>query len=178
MLRRAGNHVPEGSPLRAELREVCEIAQTTLEHVRGLSMALHPSILDDAGLDEALEWYMSNVTRQLGLTVSFERSGRPVRVDKETGIHIYRILQEALSNVAHHAGTHEAAVRLRASDAGVELDVEDHGTGLDTTRERRGLGIVTMRERAALVGGTIEFKAPSGGGTLVRLHVPANAQGA
>jgi signal transduction histidine kinase len=178
MLRRAGNHAPEGSPLRAELREVCEIAQTTLEHVRGLSQALHPSILDDAGLEEAVDWYVSNVRRQLGLTVSFERSGPPVRLDKETGIHIYRILQEALSNVAHHAGTAEAAVRLRASDAALELDVEDHGTGLDATPERRGLGIVTMRERAELVGGTIEFTRPPGGGTLVRLHVPANAQGA
>ena len=178
MLQRAGNHAPDGSPLRAELREVAEIAQTTLEHVRGLSQALHPSILDEAGLDEAVEWYMSNVKRQLGITVSFERSGPPVRLDKETGIHIYRILQEALSNVAHHAGTAEAAVRLRSSDAGVELDVEDHGAGLDAITERRGLGIVTMRERAELVGGTIEFKRLPGGGTLVRLQVPANAKAA
>jgi signal transduction histidine kinase len=178
MLRRAGNHVPEGSPLRAELREISEIAQTTLEHVRGLSQALHPSILDDAGLDEAVEWYLSNVKRQLGLTVAFERSGPPLRLDKATGIHIYRILQEALSNVAHHAGTAEATVRLRASDAGLELDVEDRGSGLDTALERRGLGIVTMQERAKLVGGTIELTKPAGGGTLVRLHVPVHAEGA
>jgi signal transduction histidine kinase len=178
MLRRAGNHAPEGSPLRAELREVCEIAQTTLEHVRGLSQALHPSILDEAGLDEAVEWYISSVQRQLGLTVAFERSGPPIRLGKETGIHIYRILQEALSNVAHHAGTAEAAVRLRASDAALELEIEDHGRGLDGTPERRGLGIVTMRERAELVGGRIEFTTAAGGGTLVRLHVPASAPAA
>jgi signal transduction histidine kinase len=176
MLRRAGNHAAEGSPLRAELREISEIAQTTLEHVRGLSQALHPSILDDAGLDEAIESYVSNVRRQLGIAVSFERSGPPVRLEKETGIHIYRILQEALSNVAHHAGTSEAAVRLRTGDASLELDIEDRGAGLDVTPERHGLGIVTMRERAELVGGTIEFTRPAAGGTLVRLRVPASAQ--
>ena len=174
MLRRAGTHAPDGSPLRAELREVSEVAQTTLEHVRDLSQTLHPSILDNAGLDQAIDWYMSNVQRQLGLTVSFERSGPPLQIDRETGIHVYRILQEALSNVAHHAGTAEAAVRLRASGTGLELDVLDHGAGLDARRERRGLGIVTMRERAELVGGTIQFMTPAGGGTLVRLHVPGN----
>ncbi|HSL23703.1 MAG TPA: sensor histidine kinase [Vicinamibacterales bacterium] len=177
MLRRAGNHAPEASPLRAELREVSEIAQTTLDHVRSLSQALHPSILDDAGLDEAVEWYMSNVKRQLGITVSFERSGPPVRVQKETGIHVYRILQEALRNVAHHSGAAEAAVRLRAVNGTLELDVEDHGAGLNGSPDRRGLGMVSMRERAELVGGTIEFATPPGGGTLVRLRVPANAQG-
>ena len=178
MLRRAGTQTAEGSPLRAQLREVSEIAQASLEHVRDLSQALHPSILDDAGLDEALEWYMANVQRQLGLTVAFERSGPPVRVDRETGIHIYRILQEALSNVAHHADTPEAAVRLRSDRSGIELEVEDHGVGLDARPNRRGLGIVTMRERAELVGGTIEFAAPSGGGTLVRLRVPARTPSA
>ncbi len=176
MLRRAGNHAPEGSPLRAELREVREIAQTTLDNVRGLSQTLHPSILDDAGLDEALEWYVSNTERQLGLKVSFERSGTPVRVDKEIGIHVYRIVQEALSNVARHSCTQEATVRLRANGAALDLEVEDHGQGLGAATERRGLGIVTMRERAELLGGTLEFRKPAGGGTLVRLHVPANAK--
>jgi len=175
MLGRAGKHAPEGSPLRAELREVCEIAQTTLDNVRRLSQTLHPSILDDAGLDEALDWYVSNANRQLGLTVAFERSGPPVRLDKEVGIHVYRIVQEALSNVSRHSGTAEARVRLRATDAGLELEVEDHGSGLDETTERRGLGMLTMRERAELLGGTMEFVRPAGGGTLVRLRVPTQA---
>jgi len=178
MLHRAGSQTAEGSLLRAQLREVSEIAQTSLEHVRDLSQALHPSILDDAGLDEALEWYMANVRRQLGLEVTFERSGPPVRLDRETGIHIYRILQEALSNVAHHAETSAAAVRLRADPAGIELEVEDHGVGLDARPDRRGLGIVTMRERAELVGGAIEFATPPGGGTLVRLRVPTRTPSA
>ena len=75
MLGRAGRHAPEGSPLRAELREIGEIAQTTLDNVRGLSQSLHPSILEDAGLERTIEWYLSTLERQLGVTVSYERSG-------------------------------------------------------------------------------------------------------
>ena len=81
-------------------------------------------------------------------------------------------------NVAHHAATSEAAVRLRADPAGIELEVEDHGVGLDARPDRRGLGIVTMRERAELVGGAIEFATPPGGGTLVRLRVPTRTPSA
>jgi signal transduction histidine kinase len=178
MLGRAGKHAPEGSPLRADLREVCEIAQATLDHVRTLSQALHPSILEDAGLDEAVDWYVANAQRQLGLSVTLERSGPPVHLDKEVSIHVYRILQESLSNVSRHAGTSSAAVRLRATGTALELEVEDHGSGLNAATERRGLGIVTMRERAELLGGTIQFSRPAAGGTLVRLHVPAKVRAA
>lgn len=171
MLRRAGNHAPEGSPLRDELREVRQIAQTTLDNVRGLSQTLHPSILDDAGLDEALEWYVANAERQLGLAATFERIGKPAALDREVAIHVYRIVQEALTNASKHSGATAATVCLR-TDGGLEVVVEDHGSGFDPTRERRGLGIVTMRERAELVGGTIEFGTPPGGGTIVRLRIP------
>ena len=75
MLRRAGTHAPEGSPLRAELREINELAQSTLNNVRSLSQALHPSILDEAGLDSTIEWYLPTVEKQVGITISYERSG-------------------------------------------------------------------------------------------------------
>jgi signal transduction histidine kinase len=172
MLSRAGKHAPEDSALRAELREVNEIAQTTLNNVRGLSQALHPSILEDAGLDETLDWYVPQVERQLGITVSYDRAGSTANVDTSARIHVYRVLQEALNNVARHSGATQAWVRLRAGGGRLELEVEDHGHGLDAATDRRGLGIVTMRERAELVGGTIEFLEPRGGGTLVRLQMP------
>ena len=75
MLRRAGRHVAEDSPLHGELREVGEIAQTTLDNVRSLSQTLHPSILEELGLESTVEWYLSTVERQLGITVSYERTG-------------------------------------------------------------------------------------------------------
>ena len=117
MLSRAGRHTPEGSPLRAELREIGEITQTTLDNVRGLSQSLHPSILEEAGLEQTIEWYLSTLERQLDLAVSYERSGTPARIDSTVGIHVYRVLQEALNNVARHSGSRRAWVRLRF-DAG------------------------------------------------------------
>ena len=106
---------------------------------------------------------------------SSDLSGPAVRLDRAVSIHVYRILQESLNNVARHSGTHAASVRLRGSDRALELEVEDHGPGFDGAPDHAGLGIVTMRERAELVGGTIEFSRPPSGGMLVRLHVPAEA---
>ena len=172
MLRRAARHTPDGSELRADLREIGEIAQTTLDNVRGLSQTLHPSILEEAGLERTVDWYLSTIERQLGLAVRYERPATPVAVDSEIGIQVYRVLQESLSNIAKHAGVKQAIVRLGVSNGMLQLEVEDHGSGISTSPPRRGLGIIGMRERAALVGGTIEFLRPAGGGTLVRLCVP------
>ena len=77
-----------------------------------------------------------------------------------------------MNNVAQHAGTMQAWVRLHHDASGLRLEVEDHGRGV-SPGGRRGLGLITMRERADLVGGTIEFQRPGGGGTLVRFTVPA-----
>lgn len=175
MLGRAEKQTAEGSPLRAELREIREIAQTTLNSVRSLSQTLHPSILDELGLESTLDWYLPTVERQLGLTVEYAREGTAEPVSATVGIHVYRVLQEALSNVAKHAGTDRVRVGLRFVPGALELEIEDHGRGLADRAARRGLGMVAMRERAELVGGTIEFTRPPEGGTLVRLRVPLEA---
>ena len=113
MLSRAGNQAPEGSPLRAELREVAEIAQTTLDKVRSLSQALHPVMLDETGLESTLDWYLPVVERQAGIHISYEKSGTAYPVDGNAAIHVYRVVQEALNNVTRHSGAGEAWVRLR-----------------------------------------------------------------
>jgi signal transduction histidine kinase len=172
MLGRASKQAPEDSPLRSELREISEIAQRMLEHVRGLSQTLHPSILEEVGFEGTLDWYLSTVERQTGVAVSYERTTPSVPIDGTIAIHVYRIMQEALNNVARHSGAKQAWVRLRVAAGLLELDIEDHGAGMNGAAPRRGLGIVTMRERAALVGGTIEFIRPREGGTLVRVRVP------
>jgi signal transduction histidine kinase len=172
MLSRARNHVPEDSPLRAELREVSEIAQSTLDKVRSLSQALHPVMLDEAGLESTIDWYIPVVERQTGIEISYKKSGAPFPVAGNVGVHIYRILQEALNNLARHSGTREAWVRLRFLDRALELEVEDHGVGFVKPSVRSGIGLVAMRERAELLGANIEFLKPAPGGTLVRLRVP------
>jgi signal transduction histidine kinase len=172
MLRRAGSHTEEGSNLRADLREISEVAQTALDNVRGLSQTLHPSILEELGLESAIEWYLSTVEKQHGIQVDYERAGGPVSLPRDNAIHVYRVLQEGISNIARHAGTTHAWVRLRHTDGALELEVEDRGRGLDHDRARRGLGLVAMRERAALLGGILTFHQPPDGGTTLRLHVP------
>ena len=172
MLGRASKQAPEDSPLRSELREASEIAQRMLEHVRGLSQTLHPSILEEIGFEGTVDWYLSTVERQTGVAVSYERTTPSVPIDGTVAIHVYRIMQEALNNVARHSGAKQAWVRLRVTAGLLELDIEDRGAGMNGATPGRGLGIVTMRERAALVGGTIEFIRPREGGTLVRVRVP------
>jgi signal transduction histidine kinase len=172
MLSRARNHVPEGSPLRTELREASEIAQSTLDKVRSLSQALHPVMLDEAGLESTIDWYIPVVERQNGIKIFYEKSGTSFPVEGNVGVHIYRILQEALNNLARHSRARQAWVRLRFLVQGLELEIEDHGVGFVQSSARPGIGLVAMRERAELLNGKIEFLKPAEGGTLVRLKVP------
>ena len=172
MLRRAGTHAPEGSSLRADLQEVMQTVQTTLESVRSLSQALHPVMLDEAGLESTLDWYIPTVERQTGIEISYEKQGEPFPVDGSAGVHVYRVLQEALNNVARHSGAKRASVRLRFLPSTLELEIQDHGTGFPERPNRRGIGLVAMRERAELMGGHIVFSRPPEGGTLVHLTVP------
>jgi signal transduction histidine kinase len=172
MLSRARNQLPEDPSLRAELREVSEIAQSSLDKVRSLSQALHPVMLEEAGLESTIDWYIPVVERQSGIEISYEKSGVAFPVDGGVGIHIYRILQEALNNVARHSRTRQAWVRLRFLPQELELEVEDHGAGFVEQSTRSGIGLVAMRERAELLDGSIEFLKPAEGGTLVRLRVP------
>jgi signal transduction histidine kinase len=172
MIKRAARQLDEASPLRGDLREVGEVAQTALDRVRGLSQTLHPSILEELGLPSTVDWYLTTVERQLGLRVTYEKPTTVVPVRPDVAIQAYRVLQEALSNVARHAGTAEAIVRLAFRSGALHLEVEDHGPGLPAEHGSRGLGLVAMRERAELVGGTVTWSRPSTGGTLVSLVVP------
>ena len=172
MLRRAAKHLPEGSPVDAELQEVRQVTQNALENVRSLSQALHPVMLDESGLEATLDWYLPTVERQSGMRISYEKSGVPYAVDGNASVHLYRVVQEALNNATRHAGVREAWVRLGFQPAWLELEVEDHGKGFVAGQTRQGIGLVAMRERAELLGGTIEFLHPPGGGTMVRLRVP------
>jgi signal transduction histidine kinase len=173
MLHRAGKRIPPlDDKLRGDFEEVQEIVQATLDKIRALSQALHPVVLDDAGLEGALDLYLPGFEKQTGIVVHYEKEGESREVSRDVAIHVYRVLQEALNNVARHAKSSEAEVRLRFGPEALVLEVEDHGVGFEPANDGRGMGLVSMRERAELVKGTMEFVKQNGGGTLVRFTVP------
>ncbi len=172
MLGRAGKHAPEGSSLGEDLKEVQEVAQSTLNNIRTLSQALHPVLLEEAGLESTLDWYIPTVGRQTGLALHYEKTGQSFPVETSAGVHIYRVLQEALNNVSRHSGARDAWIWLRYSPDSLELEVEDHGTGFVPEKLQRGIGLVAMRERAELIGGTLTISPWPQGGTKIRLQIP------
>jgi signal transduction histidine kinase len=129
-------------------------------------------MLDEAGLESTLDWYIPTVERQTGIAISYKKQGEPFAVDRAAGVHVYRVLQEALNNVARHSGAKQAWVRLKFLERTLELEVEDRGVGIPERPSRRGIGLVAMRERAELMDGQIIFSRPAEGGTLVHLRVP------
>jgi signal transduction histidine kinase len=177
LLKRAGKDVPDNSPLHSNLQEVREIAQGTLNNIRSLSQALHPVLLEEAGLESTLDWYVPTVERQTGLVLHYEKSGERFPIETGAGVQIYRVVQEALNNVSRHSGAKEAWIRLRFEPERLALDVEDHGSGFAPVAGQTGIGLVAMRERAELLGGTLTVAGLNGlqgtvSGTLVKLRIP------
>ena len=158
--------------LRSEVREVNEIVQSTLEKVRTLSQALHPVVLEEAGLESALDAYLPTFEKRTGVGIHYEKIGESRAVEGQVAIHLYRVLQEALNNVARHSRSSHADVRLNFHSEAVVLEVEDKGVGFQPASDKQGMGLVSMRERAEMVNGRIEFLEGAAGGALVRLTVP------
>lgn len=165
--------LPADSPVRADVQEVKQIVQSTLEKMRSFSQALHPAILDDYGLDKAVERYAATFERQNGIRVNLRKQGE-ISIPEQMAIHIYRVLQESLTNVARHANTADVEVLLSQNRSTLTLEIEDRGVGF-TTKAGKGLGLVAMRERAELMGGDLTVGPGRKGGALVRLVVPLPA---
>lgn len=170
MLQRTGRRDPE-------LREVQEIVQITLEKVRSLSRALHPVALDEVGFESAVDTYLPGFERQTGIRIHYEKTGASREIDRGVTIHLYRVMQEALNNIARHSKSNRASVRLAFRPEAVILEVEDEGVGFGKRDKQgmgaaSGMGMVSMRERAEMVHGSVEFLDRDGGGALVRLTVP------
>ncbi len=172
MLRRAHRQASgEGSPLLEQLTEVREIVQSTLEKVRSLSHALHPVVLDETGLENAVDAYLPTFQKQTGIVVHYRKEGASRDLNQGLSIHLYRVMQEALNNVARHSGSKAASVKLQFRELDVVLEIEDEGVGFRETK-KHGMGLISMRERVGLVNGRIEFVAKENGGALVRVTAP------
>ncbi|MBZ5514424.1 MAG: GAF domain-containing sensor histidine kinase [Acidobacteriia bacterium] len=178
MLGRAGQKgLDKDSLFVQDVQKVKKIVEDTLQTVRDTSQILRPAILDDFGLEQTLEWFVGQFIRQTGIQVHFEREMMDNFFPGEEGIHIYRIVQEALNNVARHSKADEAWVIVRESQGEMRLEVRDNGAGFDLQGEMdraagEGLGLMGMRERVEHLNGTFSIESAPGKGTTVRARVP------
>ena len=167
-----------GTPARARvaLEEARGVAETTLQGVRDLSQLLHPSMLDDFGLPETLAAYLRNFSKRTGIRAYFSLDGIEERLPPDVEVCIYRIVQEALTNVTRHSGALSCEVSLRRAGEHVELVIEDSGRGMMLTSDSRdagrGLGLMGMRERAQALDGRFVLANRSEGGTRIVVTLP------
>jgi signal transduction histidine kinase len=146
-----------------------------LSRVDILSLDLRPAMLDDLGLLPALLWLVGRYYAQTGVRVAIEHSGLDRKLSPDVETAAYRIVQEALTNVARHADTGRASVRCTAGDKSFFIEVSDEGAGFDSAAASPGtlkFGLVGMEERARLVGGTLTVTSEPGKGTLVVATLP------
>jgi signal transduction histidine kinase len=170
--------VDASSKLRQSIHEASSLAVQTLETARNLSLELHPAMLDDLGLVSALRWEVDRYEQRTGQSVHFKADVDEVVLRSELEITIYRIVTEALTNVARHARADVVSVSLGIADHQVVIEIEDNGVGFDATKwfsspaERQSLGLVGMRERAELLGGQLEVISAPGCGTKIWVQLP------
>ena len=151
------------------------LVQDLMSQARSLSQLLRPSILDDFGLSASLEWLADRFRERTGLAVSYESTVQE-RLGDETETHLFRIAQEAFTNVARHAGATKVEAAFHLDAGRVVLSVEDDGGGPQAKKGAgRGMGLAGMRARAEQLGGDLTIDSGPLGGTRVRVHAPIRA---
>ncbi|MGE5644674.1 MAG: sensor histidine kinase [Acidobacteriota bacterium] len=149
------------------------LVNEAIRNVRELSQLLHPTILDDFGLDAAIRWLAERFTQRTGIEVEYASEFRG-RLAEETETHLYRICQEALTNVARHSEAKAVRIALGERAGKVELAIEDDGKGLPPGAPgESGMGMVGMRARARNAGGEVVFRSAAGKGLSIKVEVPA-----
>ncbi len=154
-------------------RECIDLLDETIGNVRELSQLLRPVILDDFGLAEALRWLCERFTERTRIPVEFE-SNLSARQEDETETHLFRIAQEALTNIARHAEATRATVRIEQAGQSIKLSIEDNGKGLTelTGRQAPSIGMIGMRARARQVCGDLSIRKSAMGGVAIEAIVP------
>lgn len=158
---------------RAAVAELRQLVVSTLQDVRRLAVELRPAALDDFGLVPAIERLRDIVQEQSEISVEVQSELSDARLPADAETALYRIAQEAFTNVLKHAGAARVTVRLSRRDDNVTLVIHDDGKGFDPTSIREGgLGLLGMRERVALLGGRLTIDSSDGAGTMLRAEVP------
>lgn len=165
--------------VRRGLRQIKLLTEKTLDDLRRLSHDLRPSLLDDLGLLDALQWLVDYLGERCGWKIQLIVDADFSRLSPEIETTLFRISQEALNNIKKHAGATQVSIRLSQKDEVVELEIQDNGRGFDPVSlsensypERGGIGLLSMQERASAVGGQLFIDAEAGKGTTLRVVIP------
>ena len=158
---------------RAAVADIRRLTVDTLQSVRRLAVELRPKALDDFGLEAALERLRGTFREQTGLALDFVARLGDEQLSPEVATALYRIVQEALTNVVKHAQADAVSILLTRKNGRVGLVIEDDGRGFDPASPAEGFGLQGMRERVELLGGSLQIESRSGAGTTVAVEVPA-----
>jgi signal transduction histidine kinase len=165
---------PRDAAAEAEVDRLIQVTEATVHDLRAMLADLRPRLLDDLGLAEALRELLTRERALTGIPVSFE-VGTDALPDSESALALYRVAQEAFTNIRRHAHAGAANVRLAHDHGGWTLAIEDDGAGLNGNRT--GLGLRTMRERVEALGGHLEIQSSRGAGTRIAAWVPEQSAG-
>jgi signal transduction histidine kinase len=159
---------------RTRLDDNLLLVDEAIGNVRQMSQLLRPIILDDFGLEASLRWLAEGFSTRTGIEVRVD-SNHPGRLADETETHLFRIAQEALTNVARHSGARHVQMKLQAARGEVCLSLQDDGRGLNGVQadsNSNGMGMIGMRARARSAGGDVDIRPAPGGGVLIEVRVP------
>jgi signal transduction histidine kinase len=164
--------------LHERLNESKMLADQTLEQIRELSANLRPAMLDDLGLEPTLRWYIKRYAQRTNLDLKLEVNGLQERLPADVETALYRIFQEALTNVSRHAHASAVQLYLQRKGPAIVARIEDNGDGFDAAQvlnhklPPHGTGLLGMQERVALLGGTLTLATEPGQGTQLTLQIP------
>jgi signal transduction histidine kinase len=162
--------IAAGPPDPARIEDCLKLVEQSISSVRELSQLLRPTILDDFGLDAGLRWLAGRFGERTRIEIDY-RSEFDGRLPDETETHLFRIVQEALTNVARHSGATRVGIHLRAADGAIRLTLTDNGSGLKQSRNG-GMGLIGMRARARSAGGELKLTTQPGAGVTIEVWAP------
>jgi len=174
--------IPSSSRKSRKLASQCQaLADQCIRDVRTLSYLLHPPMLDEAGLEDAIRHYAGGFTERTGIEVELEIAPRLGRMKPHAELALFRVVQESLTNIQRHSGSLKAKIRTERGPGKFTLEISDKGSGISGSLRRRngktpfgfGVGIPSMHERVALIGGELDIESSSSG-TTVRVTIPAD----
>ncbi|MEO8122615.1 MAG: PAS domain S-box protein [Burkholderiales bacterium] len=161
--------------MRERIAAMLEMFDDTVASLRRIAADLRPLMLDDLGLDAAIEWLARDAARRMGIEVTVTLDEAVAAIDERTAIALYRMVQEALTNVARHARASDVRIELARAGGEIVLTVRDNGVGFPerATAKDDSFGLLGIGERALALGGRMEVDNPPGGGGRLSVHLPA-----